>query len=72
MQRLEENRILDDKIAAEAGLFINYQFDQSICMEDDDVGTVDSVCAFLNTLQTVTKDDSKDRECCNRECQETK
>jgi hypothetical protein len=41
-------------------------------MEDDDVCPVDSVCAFLNALQTITEDDSKDSQCCNRECQETK
>ena len=43
MQRLKESWIADKEITAEAGLLIDYQFDQSICMDDDDVGTVDSV-----------------------------
>ena len=72
VQRLEEGRIADKEITAEAGLLINHEFDQSIRMEDDDVRTVNSVSAFLNTLQTITEDDSKDSKCCNRECQETK
>jgi hypothetical protein len=72
VQRLEEGRIADKEITAEAGLLINYEFYKSICMDNDDVCTVNSVRAFLNTLQTITEDDSKDSECCNRECQETK
>ena len=41
-------------------------------MEDDDVGAVDGVRAFLNAAQTIPKDESQGSESCNRKNQETK
>jgi hypothetical protein len=72
VQGLEKGGIADEKIAAQAGLFIDDQFDETICVEDDYVGAVDCIGALLNPAQAVSKDESKGSERCNRKNQETK
>ena len=66
VQRLEKDGISGKEISAQAGLFIDDQFDQAVCVDDDDVGAVDDVRAFLNASQTIAKDKSQDSESCNR------
>jgi hypothetical protein len=48
LHRLEKGWIADQEVTTEAGLFIDDEFDKAVCVEDDHVGTVDCVGAFLN------------------------
>ncbi len=58
MQGLEKGWVANEKVAAQAGLFIHDQLDQAIGVKGDDVGAVHKVSAVLQALQTVSEDES--------------
>ena len=59
MQGLEKGWVANEKVAAQAGLFIHDQLDQAIGVKGDDVGAIYQVGAVLHALQTVSKDESQ-------------
>src|SRR5260370_38954059 len=67
MQRLKEDGVARQKETAQAGLFIDHQFDQAVAVEDDDVGAIYCARTLLNALQAVTEDGSENSGCCNRQ-----
>jgi hypothetical protein len=66
MQRLKEDRVARQKEAAQAGLFVDHQFDKAVSVEYDDVGAIDCARTPLNAPQTIAEDESQNSECCNR------
>ncbi len=66
VQRLKEDWVSRQKVAAQAGLFVDHQFDEAVGVENDDVGAIDCARALLNALQAVAEDESQNSECCNR------
>src|ERR1700712_1003267 len=71
LQRLKEDRVARQKEAAQASLFIDYQFDQAVCVENDDVRAIHCARTLLNALQAVAEDESQNSKCCNRQCKKT-
>jgi hypothetical protein len=55
-QGLEKDRVTNEEIAAQAGLFVDDELDQAIGMNGDDVGSVDVVGAGLEALKAVSED----------------
>ena len=70
-QRLKEDRVARQKETAQTGLFIDYQFDQAVGVENDDVSAIHCFRALLNTLQAIPEDESQNSKCCNRQYKET-
>src|SRR5260370_3229443 len=64
MQRLKEDRVARQKETAQAGLFIDHQFDQAIAVKNDDVGAIDRSHTLLNTFQPVAEDERQNTEAC--------
>ena len=71
MQRLKEDRVARQKETAQAALFIDYQFDQAVAVEDDDVGAVDCARTLLNAFEAVAENESQNSECGNRQGKKT-
>ena len=65
MERFQKDGVAGEEKSAQASLFIKDQFGEPVCMKKDDVGAVDRACAFFDTLQTVSKDQSEEGKCCN-------
>jgi len=66
VKRLQEGWVMGQKEAAQSGLFIHHQFDETVCVEDNDVRTIDCGRALLNAFEAITECESQDSKCCNR------
>ena len=62
VQRLKEDWVSRQKVAAQAGLFVDHQFDEPVGVENDDIGAIDCARTLLNALQAVAEDESQNSE----------
>jgi hypothetical protein len=65
VERLQKDGVAGEEKSSQAGLFIENQFREPVCVKKDHVRAVDCACAFFDTLQTVSKDQSEEGKCCN-------
>ena len=65
MERLQKDGVAGEEKSAQASLFIEDQFEKPVSVKKDNVRAVDRACAFFDTLQTVSKDQSEEGKCCN-------
>jgi hypothetical protein len=67
MQRLKEDRVARQKETAQAGLFVDYQLDQTVAVEEDYVGAIHRARTLLNAFEAEAEDQSQNSERCNRQ-----